>query len=503
MKTLLLSIVAVFALTACNKDAPEDRPGGENNPFATLSMSSSLSVDRPEPGESTVVGVIVNFSRPSPAPGSIDMQTVAGTAQPGEHYESQQTTLNFEEGQQQLAFEVTVHGLESQTENVDFEVIITNARNARLGSSNELRQRITIVAPEPEPVIPEPTLESPGEITLRSPSFERERVTYPVLIPLSGPTPEDAHVVIRSVEDTAIADIHYTRIHETRIDILKGAEEFEFDVELLYNAGLRENVSFIVQFVSAEGIVLTEDRDLTITIAARDEAGSAPTASAPQEVRLPEPFEGEETFYIILPFSDAAAVGGSVQARTLDGSARAGINYAQIQDTEFTFSAGQTELQLPVTIRNDGQATENLEFTLQLFNLVNLKMPAQREITIKIFDADSNPPIPAISVPSVQQLSEPEEESHTYTVQLPLSFAAPQSGSVQITTADGTAQAGVHYEAINQRVTVSSGAEYLELDITLFGDSGNAIGREFDVQLSEPQNVSISGSSSFTVQITE
>jgi hypothetical protein len=118
---------------------------GEATPV-TVSVGG---VTVPAGAGSVVVEVPVELSREADGTVTVDVETVAGTAVAGVHYDHVSGTLTFEAGQLQQVVEVTVHRDAIDGEDLSFHVRLSDADGADVGVG---LATVTLLAPTP-PVV--------------------------------------------------------------------------------------------------------------------------------------------------------------------------------------------------------------------------------------------------------------------------------------------------------------------------------------------------------------
>lgn len=75
------------------------------------------------------------------------------------------------------------------------------------------------------------------------------------------------------------------------------------------------------------------------------------------------------------------------------------------------------------------------------------------------------------------------------TFTLSISPATELTATVHISTADGTALAGIHYVSLSETVTFPAGASSQTITITVFGDRNLGPDRTLELHLSDPLNL--------------
>lgn len=501
-----LAALALVLLTAgCNELAPENKPGGENNPYPTITLPDSGTVEQPAYGETRIYNVVVQLSRAAPAAGSFRLQTTNGSAEAGKHFEALDARFEFDEGQRQVTVPVTIFHDATQygeQRELDFRVLLVSAQNADIGDANEHLVTVTPIERGPESL---GRFNMPGEIVLRAPTEQRGTISYPLLLTLEEPLTHAARVEIRTVPNTAQDTVNYTPF-DREFSLSAGDTELALFIELLHDPLQQDNLSFEIFLMKAWGIELESDRSIPITIANSNGDLTPPTLNLPQFTHLYEPDSGSKRYDMVFPFSQAARQAGSVRFRSQDGSAVAGVHFDAV-DTVVQFNAGESQLSVPVTLYHDGHETGELGFRLQILDPSGLALPDQREFEVTIEDADvedSPTARPGLQAPSNVSLGRPPAgaSSREAIIIIPFTEAAPASGSFRVQTRDGSAKSGNHYSAFNRVMTFSSGATDIEVRLELLNnwpDDGEPV--EFDLLFSEGNGIDLPKVRSLTVEI--
>jgi|GEM_PF-2772713 len=501
-----LAALAFILFTAgCNELAPENKPGGENNPYPTITLPDSGTVEQPANGETRIYNVVVQLSRAAPAAGSFRLQTANGSAEAGKHFEALDARFEFDEGQRQVAVPVTIlHDATQYGEQreLDFSVLLVSAQNAELGDANEHLVTVTPIERDPETL---GRFSMPGEVVLRAPTEQRVSISYPLLLTLEEPLTHPARVEIRTVPNTAQDTVNYTPF-DREFTLAAGDTELALFVELLHDPLQQENLSFEILLMKGWGIDLGSNRSISVTIANSNGDLTPATLNLPQFTHLYEPASGSKRYDMVFPFSHVARQAGSVRFRSQDGSAVAGTHFDAV-DSVVQFSAGESQLSVPVTLHHDGHSTGELNFRLQILNPVGLALPDQREFEVTIEDADAEDSMaarPGLQSPANVSLGRPPvgTSSREATIIIPFTEAAPASGSFRVQTRDGSAKSGNHYSAFNRVMTFNSGATDIEVRLELLNnwpDDEDPV--EFDLLFSEGNGIDLPEVRSLIVEI--
>ena len=181
----------------------------------------------------------------------------------------------------------------------------------------------------------------------------------------------------------------------------------------------------------------------------------------------------------------------SIQYATSNGTALAGSDYTSASGTLNWASGDAASKTFVVPIINDSRNEANETLDLTLTNPVGgaaLGGPSSAVLTI--IDDD---PVPSISISDV---SKAEGDSGTTSLNFTVTLSANsgQAVTVDYTTADATAQAGVDYQSKSGSLFFNPNQNSLQISVLVNGDTQVEPNETFFVNLSNPANATISKS---------
>ncbi|MRJ42036.1 hypothetical protein AKK86_05975 [Idiomarina sp. FenBw--71] len=502
----LFAVLAMLALVSgCGSEHPDQQPGGSANPYPTLSLLASSEVSQPAAGQTTALQVRIQFSNPAPAAGSISVATTSDTARAGTHYSTFNDAVTFAEGASSAQFSVDILDGNGDTEDVSFQIQLTGAVNALLGSSTT--QTVTIYSTtEVVDPVNQASLSLPQNLSLRAPRVGRGSIEYPIVFTLSEPSPVAGEIKLRTVEGSAEAGVNFEAFDHI-LPVAAGAREVVFSITLMADANQAEDLEFSLLAETATNVQLPTTRTVPVTVInVNDEtAGGVPSILWPSVTDLYEPTSGSATFNLLLPFSAPASQAGSFRLATQSATALAGEHFQAFSE-QIDFVAGDTEVLVPVTVmRTPLGMTEPLSFYLQISSATNVTLPNTRDLELTILPVSVSTPATAeLQLQPMVEVPEPFSDASpvTYSLMLPLSMPAPTAGSVRVRSVDDTALAGRNYTAISdQAVTFAEGDENLYLDIEILFDSLGAEGKEFTLEFYDAEGIQLPESRSMSISI--
>jgi hypothetical protein len=176
-----------------------------------------------------------------------------------------------------------------------------------------------------------------------------------------------------------------------------------------------------------------------------------------------------------------------VNYATSNGTAIAGVDYQAASDT-LTFSPGQTTQQILVQVLPSTRYNQNAVFFVTLSSAVGASIsPTGNQGTGTILN-QVGPPVLSISDPTV---TKPVAGTSPAVFTVTLSSPSALVTTVDYATANGTAVAGVDYQAAFGVVTFAPGETSKQFSVQVFGNRILTGTRTFVVNLSQPVNAGL------------
>ena len=200
------------------------------------------------------------------------------------------------------------------------------------------------------------------------------------------------------------------------------------------------------------------------------------------------------TFTVTL--SEPAGEPVTVSYSTANGTATAaGADYTPTVGT-LTFAAGETVKTVNVAVTGDTMVELDEQFTLNLSAPVNAVIGDGVGVaTIVNDDVDTAPSTPpAVSIADLTVAEGDGEHSH-FMFTVTLDKASDETVTVQYSTSDGTAIAGVDYTATTGTVTFAPGVTTQLVHVDVIGDAAAESNETFTVTLSSPVGATLADGS--------
>jgi hypothetical protein len=188
---------------------------------------------------------------------------------------------------------------------------------------------------------------------------------------------------------------------------------------------------------------------------------------------------GSTTMNFTVNLSNPSNVPVTVDYQTADGTAQAGSDYTATSGT-LTFNPGETSKNIPVSIVADSNVEQNETFYMNLSNTPVGTIIASRGVATIIDDDTAVAPLL-----SINDVAQARGTGGPSTMLFTVSLNAPQSVPVTVnaSTSDVTAVAGVDYQATSQDLTFNPGETTKQLAVTIYGTSALTPTKVFFVSL--------------------
>lgn len=302
----------------------------------------------------------------------------------------------------------------------------------------------------------------------------------PVRVRLSKAMPEPVTLNVTSLENTARRTDFLPGLRQ--VTFPAGATEASTEIPVYGDTERGENnenfslrVTWDGRFVASGWVTILDDDDFP------------PTVVAP-EVNAFEKTGTASTALFNVHFSQTAQVAGSIRYSTVDGSAKAGLDYVATSGTA-TFPADTQSLAIPVEILGDGISEATEDFFLKIEGQPEwLTLPASAAmIKANVYDDDSPQAPHRLRVSDADVVEGDDWREAVFTVSL--SRPATQNVTVNYRTQDGTATAPLDYEARSGTLIFAPGQTAQQVRVRIAGDEENELLETFELLLTSPTPV--------------
>jgi uncharacterized repeat protein (TIGR01451 family) len=427
----------------------------------SLPQLSIHDVTVAEPDTGTVDAVFaVALSAPSGQEVRVSFSTTDGSANAGSDYNNAFGTLIFPAGTTQQTLRVAVRGDTAFEGDETFLVNLSDPLNATILDSQGVA---IIVDNDGMPVL------SINDVIVT----ERPGGTNAVFkVTLSNATRNTVTVDFSTSDGTTRAGTDYVSTSST-LTFLPGATTQTISVSILDDLLDEDDETFFLNLSNASAATLADSQGQG-TIRDNDPAPSISIA----DVRLLEGDDGQTNavFSVILSAPSTRAI--SVAYATSDGTAKAGEDYLAASGT-INLPPGSTSSTLAVVVLGDIKVEPDETFLLNLSNPVNADL-ARNTILGTILDDDNR----GFSIDDVTVVEGNLGTTTNAIFTLILAKPSLNTVSVNFTTIDGTATAGVDYRATNGLITFAPGETRRTISVSVIGDSQPELDEDFFLVLS-------------------
>jgi len=287
---------------------------------------------------------------------------------------------------------------------------------------------------------------------------------------------------------TALAGSDYTSTSGT-LTFAPGDTEEAFSIAILDDATYELNETFRVTLSSPSNATVGAPSQATVTITDND---SAPTLQFTQAIS--SVLESTARYTATVRLTGSTAVTATVPYTVVAGTATAGSDYTASNGT-LTFPPGASQRTVVITITNDlsDEPDETLSIVLGAPTQATLGVNDTNTLTIQ----DNDGP-PSLQFSASQYAF--AEGSGVITLTVSLNFSAGYVISVPFSSTNGTAVAGLDYEARAGTLTFPANTTSRPLTFTLTNDALVENNKTFNVTLSSPSPAGVTlGSPANTV----
>jgi hypothetical protein len=269
-----------------------------------------------------------------------------------------------------------------------------------------------------------------------------------------------------------------------------GVTSRTISVPIVGDTIVESDETFFVNLTNPNGAEIG-DSQATGTISNDDsitDPGETP-ALAVNDVSTAEGNSGTTNMIFNITLSASSTATVTVDVTTIDGSAQSPSDFDS-RGGRLTFLPGETNKTLVVPIRGDLTDEPNETFFVHLSNATNATISDSQGVGTILDDDPAT--VPPLSL-TISDVSIVEGDSGTTNAlfQVFLSTSTTQTVTLNFSTVDGSATAGVDYLAQSGQVTLAPGDTVELISVPILGDNDPEIDETFFVNLSAAVNASI------------
>lgn len=453
----------------------------ENVAFTSTSSGPSISVDDVSVTEgdtgTTPAVFTLRLSTPMSVPVSVSFATANDTATTAD-YTATTGTVTFNPGETTVTVSVPIKGDVLSEANETFFLNLSNPVNASISDPQAVctivENDLTLITIGNAPAVTE------GNAGV---------VTATFTVSLSKALQQTATVNFATADATATANADYIPASGT-LTFAPGEIQKPILVSVLGDTLNEANETFVVNLSNATNGTITSAQAFgTIT---NDDAVVSATIG---DLTVTEGTGGTVSARVPVTLSAASGQTVSVGYTMTAGSATT-ADYTNGTGT-VTFAPGVTAQTVDINIVTDTIYEANETFTVTLRTPVNVTI-ARAAATVTILNDD---PLPTISVSDVLMN---EGNTGTANANFVVALSNPSSSTITVNyaTADGTALAGLDYNAASGSLTYTPGQTSKTVAVQVRGDTLDEPSETFTLSISGASNATI-GTAVGTATITD
>ncbi|MFK8051768.1 MAG: Calx-beta domain-containing protein [Woeseiaceae bacterium] len=440
-----------------------------NDDFSLLSIGPATVMEGDEGVSPMTFSVTVD--RPGIDEISVDYATSDAAALAGSDYAAETGILTIPVGDTEATFIIDIVGDDEVEADEQFVINLLNASsNARIAEDEAtgliVNDDLVKVSVGPGGVIE-------TDVGVRS-----------VAVPLSldAPASLDIAVSFQTSDVTALSGSDYTAL-DGMITVPAGETMTSIEVDVIGDTSVESNEFFLVTLTNVEGPgVLDQDVGMA-TIIDNDDPEALPTLFA-QPAGVTEGDAGTTNMPFLFLLNEPVPGDLQFDIQTNAQTATSGVDYEDIMTT-ITIEEGATSALINVTVINDTEEEADESFVLTVSNpSIEVQIPIVNVIgTIVDNDSPDEELQARVSIANAEAV-EGDSGFTDLAFTVVLSQAVATSVTFDYATEEGSAIAGVDYNAASGQVTLAAGSVSRTIVVSAIGDTFSEDDETFLVRLS-------------------
>ena len=435
-------------------------------PLPTLSINDAPAAE----GDDAEAVFTVTLSAFSADTVTVGYATASGTATEGDDYTGATGTVTIAPNQQTGTIRVPVLNDTEVESSETFTVTLSGATNATILDG----EGVGTITDDDEPPLPTLSIND-------APVTEGDDAEAVFTVTLSAFSADTVTVGYATANGTATEGDDYTGATGT-VTIAPNQQTGTIRVAVLNDTEVESSETFTVTLSGATNATI-RDREGVGTITDDDEP-PLPTLSI-NDAPVTEGDDAEAVFTVTLSAFSADTV--TVGYATANGTATEGDDYTGATGT-VTIAPNQQTGTIRVAVLNDTEVESSETFTVTLSGATNATI-RDREGVGTITDDDVPPPSLSINDATVTEAADAEA---LFTVTL--SATSADAVTVNYTTSDGTATAGIDYTSTTGTLSIPAGDRSGTIRVPILDDDASEETEKFTVTLSDATNATIEDS---------
>ena len=473
----------------------------DDDPLPTVSVFTT-SVDegvesQGEPGELISLRLDARSNRRV----TVDFSTsiVAGTAtwttettpdtDGTDDYHSASGEIAFEVGEQRRSFRIGIIDDTASEGPETFVIVFRDVTNAVSAGDGEFT--VTINDDEPTELTLSTTSTVENDAGDTAPGVAEDASSVTITATLDKPATADLTVTLADAEDSGdtAADTEWALPSDPTCAIAEDAQSCDIEVTIDSEDTTDEPSKTFTLSATVDTTPVTTSDDFTITIADNDDAPTATLVLTPASI---SENGGSSTVTATLSGASSAETTLTVSAAAVSPAVSG--DFTLSTNKVLTIAAGATTSTGVVTITavsNDvDEDDKTVTVSAMASNTVGITTPADQPLTIT---DDDDPPVVSIEITAAEAAVNEGDSDLTADATVSLSAASGKTVTVDWKTADGTAEAGSDYTAVEAtELTFMPGETSKTVTVTVLDDSEYEGSTEsFDIVLEDPSNATL------------
>ena len=435
-------------------------------PLPTLSINDAPVTE----GDDAEAVFTVTLSAFSADTVTVGYATANGTATEGDDYTGATGTVTIAPNQQTGTIRVAVLNDTEVESSETFTVTLSGATNATILDG----EGVGTITDDDEPPLPTLSIND-------APVTEGDDAEAVFTVTLSAFSADTVTVGYATANGTATEGDDYTGATGT-VTIAPNQQTGTIRVAVLNDTEVESSETFTVTLSGATNATILDGEGVgTIT---DDDEPPLPTLSI-NDAPVTEGDDAGAVFTVTLSAFSADTV--TVDYATANGTATEGDDYTGATGT-VTIAPNQQTGTIRVAVLNDTEVESSETFTVTLSGATNATI-RDREGVGTITDDDVPPPSLSINDATVTEAADAEA---LFTVTL--SATSADAVTVNYTTSDGTATAGIDYTSTTGTLSIPAGDRSGTIRVPILDDDASEETEKFTVTLSDATNATIEDS---------
>lgn len=342
-RSLVSAEVAARHLECSEQDLRNnENPDGKCAEDPVAISPEQASISQLEGQQDQTILVKLTLSAASKKVVTVNFATESDTATAGTDFEATNGTLTFPVGSVSQTIPVTIRGDNTKENNERFLIRLSSPTNATLSAS-----QIAITLLDDDDVA------APVVLTLANATVQESAGDTAVTLLRQGQLDRALSIRVKAVDGTAKFGDDYVRA-ESLLTIPAQTTSFAIPLTIVQDQRVETNEEFTLEVLAVDAGVTVNGSPATITIQDDDREETLPTLSLAMLTVDEGHVEGQKNLTATL--SEPASKALELRYRTVAGSARSTgerADFKPVADTVVMVPAGETSVQLPVTLFGD------------------------------------------------------------------------------------------------------------------------------------------------------